>query len=1082
MLEVENITLERDPAFAVVAGALCSGGRVRAGAIPLPAMAFVLSKAECAHAPDVLVVTPTIQQAEDFAGDLKLFSKRPVHVIPPFERPREDGEDTEYDAAVEHAAIQTRLDLLSLLYSDGKREPIYAVCSAEALVQPLPGREAVRGYAIELKSGVTLDIEELSKTLESRKFVRSPMVEFPGEYARRGGIVDVFPFGADAPVRIEFADDRVESLRAFDTATQISMESVEKFHLQMMPRDTLRPAESEGVFLPEAMGEAAAAVLVDEDESKARLDDLAAARPHIAARVFSDLSRQKGGRPTVSLFRLPEPGKWPNFRTTTMERLGGTLAEVTAELKKLAAKYETIRIYCPREAQKERLRELFRDAGLEHSNITLESGRLSGAFSIESAGAAFVPNAELFNRYRDRREGRKARGRAIETYLDLEPGNLVVHASHGIGRYRGMKLIKRHGREQEFLSVEFAECAILYVPAVNIALVQKYVGGRGRTPLLAKLGNKSWTQQKSRVAKAVEDLAGELIEIQVARELAGGFRYGADTPWQREFEASFPFEETPSQELSSDEIKADMASVKPMDRLLCGDVGYGKTEIAMRAAFKAAEHGKQTAVLVPTTLLAEQHIRTFRERMAEYPFLVDALSRFKTAKEQKAVLEKLKEGGIDIVIGTHRMLSDDVFFKDLGLLVIDEEQRFGVMHKEKLKKYRAQVEVLTMTATPIPRTLHLALMGAKDISNLESPPLDRLAVETHVVRYDDQLVREAILYELERGGQTFYVHNRVMSINHEARKLEALIPEASFTVVHGQMEEDLLEDRMIQFLDGKTDVLVTTTIIESGLDIPNVNTLIVNDSHRFGLADLHQLRGRVGRYKRQAYAYFMIPRRGGLTEVARKRLSAIEEMSELGAGFRLAMRDLEIRGAGNVLGREQSGHIAAVGYDLYCQLLETAVRRARRQPIEERLETDIDLEITAYLPDDYIGSEKVKMAMYRRLSSARTVEDAAALRTEMEDRFGTPPAEAVRFIEKAELKILLEERKIWYVGVRAEQLVIRFASLPPVEAALSNVRESARITGPDEIMITLPAGVVTQEQIFDYLRGVLMRSRKKSGG
>jgi transcription-repair coupling factor (superfamily II helicase) len=605
---------------------------------------------------------------------------------------------------------------------------------------------------------------------------------------------------------------------------------------------------------------------------------------------------------------------------------------------------------------------------------------------------SILTNREIFHRYQERREVRRLpAGRPVDAFWDLKTGDWVVHLTHGIGRFQQIVRMKKRGRWQEFLVIEYREGVKLYVPASRIDLVQKYVGAKGIRPKLSLLGGQAWSRKKEEVAEAVEDFAAELLEMQAIRNAQEGIRFPRDDEWQREFEASFPFPDTPDQAEGCEAIKSDMEALRPMDRLVCGDVGYGKTELAVRAAFKAATAGYQVVVLVPTTVLAEQHLRTFTERMADYPVQTEALSRFRSRAQQRSILERAARGEVDVLIGTHRVLSPDVVFRNLGLMIIDEEQRFGVRHKETLKMLRHTVDVLTLTATPIPRTLHMSLLGMRDISSLATPPRDRLSIQTRVTRYDDHLVREAVLREKARGGQVFFVHNRVRSIDKMAARLRRHVPEASFTVVHGQMGETLLEERMVSFLAGEYDVLVTTTIIESGLDLPNVNTLIVNMADRFGLADLHQLRGRVGRYRNRAYAYFLLPQRGPILPNAERRLRAIEEFSELGAGFQIAMRDLEIRGAGNILGPQQSGHIATVGYDLYCRLLGHAVAKRRREPILEPPDVDILVDVDAYIPEAYIPHQGVRFQVYRRFAAVTSEGDLQEIRDELRDRFGAPP-------------------------------------------------------------------------------------------
>ncbi|MDA1177541.1 MAG: transcription-repair coupling factor [Planctomycetota bacterium] len=593
----------------------------------------------------------------------------------------------------------------------------------------------------------------------------------------------------------------------------------------------------------------------------------------------------------------------------------------------------------------------------------------------------------------------------MQSFLDLREGDYVVHLAHGIGRYLGLKEIHRQGQSEEHLEIEFHAGTRIFVPATRIDLVQKYVGGKKSRPQLAKIGGRLWQQQKKAAEAAVQDLAAELLEVQAERAARPGIVFSADTEWQREFDAAFPYDETLDQLSAIDDIKSDLRSPRPMDRLLCGDVGYGKTELAMRAAFQAVDNGYQVALLAPTTILVEQHYNSFKQRMAEFPFQITKLSRFASARDQRDSIRRLREGSVDIVIGTHRLASRDVEFQNLGLLIIDEEQRFGVEIKERLKRLRSTVNVLTLSATPIPRTLHMSLTGMRDISNLETPPAERLPVETRVVRWSDSLIRSAVLRELDRGGQIFFVHNRVQDIHNVAAKLQRIVPEARLGIGHGQMDEHELERVMVDFISHKFDMLLATTIVESGLDIPNANTIFIDEAHRYGLAELHQLRGRVGRENRRAYCSLLIHERGSINPSAARRLQAIQEFSEMGAGFAIAMRDLEIRGAGNILGPHQSGHIATVGYELYCQLLEAAVRRLKRMPPQARPEVAVDLPGDIYLPRDYVSDLRAKVDLYRRINQVDSYTAVEQLREEMRDRFGALPDPVLRLLTRAELKL-----------------------------------------------------------------------------
>ena len=602
--------------------------------------------------------------------------------------------------------------------------------------------------------------------------------------------------------------------------------------------------------------------------------------------------------------------------------------------------------------------------------------------------------------------------------------------------------MEKNGQVEEHLELEFHGRTKLFVPATKIGLVQKYIGGTKSRPTLAKLGGRHWGRQKERVEEAVTDLAADMLELQAARASRPGITFPADTEWQREFDASFPYHETPDQLTTIDSIKHDMCLPRPMDRLLCGDVGYGKTELAMRATFKAVDAGYQVAVLVPTTLLCEQHLRTFTERMAEFPFEIAALSRFATRRQQADTIRRLEEGSLDIVIGTHRLAQPDVHFHNLGLVIIDEEQRFGVEVKERLKALRQIVDVLTMTATPIPRTLHMGLLGLRDISNLETPPEDRLAVETRVARFEPELIRHAVLRELNRGGQIFFVHNRVEDIEILARRLRQIVPEANLAVAHGQMHENDLERVMLDFIDRRYDLLLATTIVESGLDIPNANTIFIDEADRYGLADLHQLRGRVGRYKHRAYCCLLIDPNKNLSPSAAKRLRAIEEFSDMGAGFAIAMRDLEIRGAGNILGTEQSGHIATIGYELYCNLLEQAVHGLKKLPPKTSIEVDVDLPGEGYIPRSYVPDMRLKIDLYRRLARVSNVPELDDFRAELVDRFGAPPPLVQHLLEMAEIRIAAHRWRITSIHLEDQYAVFTYSSARQIQqlAALSGGR------------------------------------------
>ncbi|MGB9625720.1 MAG: transcription-repair coupling factor, partial [Phycisphaerae bacterium] len=784
------------------------------------------------------------------------------------------------------------------------------------------------------------------------------------------------------------------------------------------------------------------------------------------------------------------------FDVQSVQRFEAKAAEAVAELCALTREYDVI-VYCDNAGEQQRLRELIAgnasgsglrgpdpetrgpDAGprsADPDRIQLEIGLLHRGFCWTTARLIVVGDHEIFHRYQQRRRIRRVHAaRPIQSWLDLEPGDLVVHVVHGIARFRGMKTQRKGDSEktEEYLTLEFAGKAALHVPVSQIDLVQKYIGAGAVRPPLSKLGGTRWKNTKARVEEAVGDLAAEMLKVQALREAQPGIAYPADTDWQREFEQSFIYTETEDQVAVLRDIKADMSRERPMDRLLCGDVGYGKTELAMRAAFKAAEYGKQVAVLVPTTVLAEQHYQTFRERMAEYPFTIESLSRFRSRKEQNDIIARARKGQVDILIGTHRLLSSDVGFRDLGLVVIDEEQRFGVEHKERLKRFRETVDVLTLTATPIPRTLHMAMLGIRDISSLATPPMDRRSIVTQVRPYDRNLIRQAILRELNRDGQVYFVHNFVFDIQATADEIRRIVPEARVLIGHGRMKAEELESVMLRFVRHEADVLVCTNIIESGLDIPNVNTIFINRADRFGLADLHQLRGRVGRYKHRAYCYLLFPPDRPLTDTAARRLKAIEEYSELGAGFRIAMRDLEIRGAGNILGPEQSGHIADVGYELYCQLLEQAVRRLRNEPVETFRPVHLELEVTAHLPRSYIPSERQRMEVYRRLTACRSIADIEQLEKDLKDAYGPYPPAVSALIQQAEIRVLAQPYKIRSIIQKPPDLVFTVEELPRVRQLFEKAPGSPRVPDANTVHLRLPEQYFDPTTLLAVLRRIL---------
>jgi len=667
----------------------------------------------------------------------------------------------------------------------------------------------------------------------------------------------------------------------------------------------------------------------------------------------------------------------------------------------------------------------------------------------------------------------------VDTLSDLQAGDYVVHASYGIGKFLEVQTIQEKGGKSEYLTIEYADGVKIHVSVRNIALVQKFIGTSPKRPKLSKVGSKRWQRQKEKVAASVRDLAVELLEVQAKRQAMGGIACGQDSSWQAEFEQSFPYQETPDQSTAAEQIKTDMQEPVAMDRLLCGDVGYGKTELAMRAAFKVVENGKQVAILVPTTVLCVQHGRTFTERFADFPICIEVLNRFKTPKQARDIIARTKAGRVDVLIGTHRLLSGDVGFRDLGLLIIDEEQRFGVEHKEKLKRLRVNVDVLTMTATPIPRTLHMSLLGLRDISSLATPPLDRRSIVTSVTSYNNDLIRKAIIRELNRQGQVFFLHNRVKTIEKKAWEIQKLVSDAKVTIAHGQMSKSELEKAMIDFVIGEIDVLVCTTIIGSGLDIPNANTIFINDADRFGLAEMHQLRGRVGRYKHRAYAYMLLPVSRPITPLAARRLKVVEEYSHLGAGFRIALRDLEIRGAGNILGPEQSGHIQMVGYQMYCELLADAVRKLKNEPVEPIPTAALDLGFTTYIPKNYIPPDRHRMDMYRKIAVARGSEDLKQIANELTDVYGPVPDEVKLLLELAAIRIAASKWDIKSVVTSGHDLVFSFTkeAIAQAKSLFANTKGKIRIPDPKTVYLRLAASYFEPGTLINVLRKMLAEEK-----
>lgn len=1042
----------------------------------------------------LLYVTAHLEQADEARDDLELFCGRSPELFSAFETLPGEG------AACDEIHAE-RMRLLTRLYDSRRRgDPetdLIIVAPVQALMQAVPAIEVLEASLLSLAVGQQREPQSIVEWLVENGYARLDQVESPGDFALRGEILDIWPPGEVEPYRLDFFGDTIESIRRFDVSSQRSEEDLPSIRIAG------RPPGANGAG-PKTRGRGPGAARTGRLSIDSKITSvlsylppdtlIAFAEPieiqEIGKTFWTRLNGPRGMMPVDRLFQrarefvqlhlyslaAPEYANAFTFGVQSLTRFETRTSQALEELALLADQRDVV-LYCDNEPERERFVELWTQTlGPLPPRLTPTIGLMHKGFDWPAGQLAVVGHHEVFHRYVQRRRIRRAHAaRPIESWLDLQAGDYVVHVVHGIARFIGMRTMTKpnSAKSEEYLTLEFAENARMYVPVSQIDLVQKYIGSGAAAPPLSKLGGTRWAKTKERVKEAVEDLAGDLLRVQALRSSRPGIAYPDDTIWQREFEGSFIYTETEDQLSALAEIKKDMRRPAPMDRLLCGDVGYGKTELAIRAAFKAVEYGKQVAVLVPTTVLAEQHERTFRERLAAYPFTVESVSRFKTHKQQEDIIARTRKGQVDILIGTHRLLSKDVAFKDLGLLIIDEEQRFGVEHKERLKRFRETVDVLTMSATPIPRTLHMSMLGIRDISALATPPLDRRSIVTRVTNWDDALIRDAIIHELNRDGQVFFVHNFVRDIETFADNIRRLVPEARILVGHGQMREHELEEVMIRFLRHEADVLVCTTIIESGLDIPNCNTILIDRADRFGLAELHQLRGRVGRYKHRAYCYLLLSRNKTLTDQAARRLKAIEEYSELGAGFRIAMRDLEIRGAGNILGPEQSGHIAAIGYELYCQLLDQAVRRLKNEPLDTFKPVHLELDVPAHIPRSYIESDRQRMEIYRRLVRCRSRAELEQLEKDIRDAFGPYPPVVQTLLDLAELRILCQPLKIRAINQQKPDLVFSVEDLRLVEPMFMNSPGSARMADAHTVHLRLTEAYFEPTTLLAVLRKML---------
>lgn len=1054
-----------------------------------------------------LIVTHSEERAKEIQEGYRFFDRNILYY------PAKDA--LFYSADIHgHTILRQRMEVVSAIV---ERRVTTVVASVDALLNRLVPLKEIKRHILVFRTGDTLQVDRLKYTLVSMGYERNDWVDGVGQFAVRGGIIDIFPICSDCPYRIELWGEDIDSIRSFDVESQRSIENVEELFIypasemvldQNRIEEGLKRLEKEhkryaqtlksefktaeyarinrevealkeelqefhsamgvdsyiGYFYEELAGFLSympedTLILVDEPERvisraqacqeefresmESRIEGgyMLPGQADILADCWEVVS-QIAGRDAL-LFSMLGRGKSEfapksslSFETRMVPAYRHNFEQLLKDLRQWQNRGFRILLFSPSVTRAERLaRELQeqditcffssnQERVLEPREMMVTNGRLHTGFAVEGLKLVVLTEGDIFGQKKERRKRRALyQGERIAGFDDLSVGDYVVHERYGLGIYKGIEKIEVDGIIKDYISIEYSDGKV-FVLVSQLELIQKYSSKEAAKPKLNKLGGNEWQKTREKVKGQVADIAKELVELYAVRQSKEGFAFSEDSVWQREFEEMFPFEETEDQLRAITDTKKDMESTRIMDRLICGDVGYGKTEVAIRAAFKAVQDGKQVAYLVPTTILAQQHYNTFTERMQDFPVNVGMLSRFLSAKEQKQTLQGLRNGQVDIVIGTHRLLSKDLNYKNLGLLIIDEEQRFGVTHKEKIKQLKKDVDVLTLTATPIPRTLHMSLIGIRDMSLLEEPPVDRKAIQTYVLEYNAELVKEAVKRELARGGQVYYVYNRVNTIADMAAELAKLLPEVRISYAHGQMRERELEDVMYAFINREIDVLVTTTIIETGLDIANVNTMIIHDADMFGLSQLYQLRGRVGRSNRTAYAFLMYKRDKMLRETAEKRLKAIREFTDLGSGFKIAMRDLEIRGAGNLLGADQSGHMAAVGYDLYCKMLNDAILRMKGELKEEEFATSLELPVDAYIPATYVRNEMIKLELYKRISAILTQEDYEDMLDELTDRFGEPPSEVMSLLAVALLKAQAHAAGITSLAYKNEQVQI----------------------------------------------------------
>lgn len=983
--------------------------------------------------------------------------------------------------------LARRMDVLGRLLQG---EQCIVLATVEAAMQKGIGTREYRELSLSLHTGEVLEREELLKQLVKLGYERNDQVEMAGDFSVRGGIVDVFPLNSPHPYRIEFFDNEIESIRQFNIATQRSMGQLEA--VEILPFGGVADKQKKycfGDFLPEN-----GRVIIDEPlKSREESIKLLKENPDIKTRMFSwdELVENLQGRNMLLLSLILsdlhgiKPDKIISVQIQGITSYQKQMNILLSETGDWLAEGRSILMVLGDKAKAQAMREQLArnrlasveangEEPLKNGRVNIVQGVLLNGFELSGANLVVITEKDIFGRQK-KRLNRVSSEERISHFREINVGDYVVHNQHGIGKYLGVKTMEIEGIRRDYLRIQYGGDDQLYVPTDQVGMLQKYIGAEGEIPRLHKMGSTVWAKTKAKAKAAAEDIAQELIQLYAKRKKSQGFACGPDTVWQQEFEDAFPFEETPDQLRAIREIKKDMEKPQPMDRLLCGDVGFGKTEVAIRAAFKAVMAGKQVAVLVPTTVLAQQHYQTFEERLRNFGPHVDVINRFRSLKEQRATLKDTAEGRVDILIGTHAILNQKkVQFKNLGLLIVDEEQRFGVKQKEKIKSMALGIDVLTLSATPIPRTLHMSLAGARDMSIIGSPPQERFPVQTYVVENSNAIIRNAVRRELKRGGQVYFVYNRVESIEEMRLKLEEIVPDALIQVAHGQMPEAQLERAMVEFYEGKYDILLATSIIESGLDIANANTIIVYDADRFGLAQLYQMRGRVGRSNHIAYAYLLYRQNKVLSEVAEKRLQAIKEFAELGAGFKIAMRDLEIRGAGNLLGSQQHGHIASVGFEMYCRLLDEAMQQLKTgKPVEVIPDPLIELQVEAYLDNDYIGDAMHKIEIYQRIAAVQNNQQLEEIAGELADRFGKPPQPVKNLLTVARIRNYARDMGVEKILQAPLFLEIHFRATPHIRpegmVELSGWLKSYLKVIQDRNLIRISVKALAKQRVQDFV-------------